>query len=166
MSRFPAICTSALSNLGDAMLLGASGGDNEVRLGVASKIVVVVAWFGSRRRAEVRLEAMVSTTQLEKIPPTWWRSGCGVWQRKERGCRRRGVDKGLGHGAVSMHRTARGDAVFGLVSSKTTSDRGAAVYRFGRAGLTGHGPLLSLGRLVPPQPFSYFFRGTIFLFLF
>jgi hypothetical protein len=125
VARFPAICTSASSNLGNATLLGASGGDDEVRLGVASKIVVVVAWFGSQRRAEVRLEAMVSTTQSEKIPPTWWRSGCGVWRRKERGRRRRGMDKGLGHGAVSTHQTARGDAVFGLVSSKTTSDRWA-----------------------------------------
>jgi hypothetical protein len=65
-----------------------------------------------------------------------------------------------------VHQTARGEAVLGPDSSKTTSDRRAppvsvlrrpAAYRFGRAGLSRPGPFLGLGQLVSPQPFSIFY---------
>jgi hypothetical protein len=66
-----------------------------------------------------------------------------------------------------VHQTARGEAMLGPDSSKTTSDRWAppvsvlrrpAAYRFGRAGLSSPGPFLGLGQLVSPQPFSIWKR--------
>jgi hypothetical protein len=158
VARFSAICA----------LLGVM-----MRYGVASKIVVV-ARIGSQQRAGLRLEALVSAMQSEKIPPAWWRSGCGVWRRKERGWRgiyrRRGVDKGLGYGAASTHRTARGDAVFGQVSSKTTSDRWAppisVLSLCGGIPLWARGDNWAWASLFPCSPFPIFFAEQFFFFYF
>jgi hypothetical protein len=55
--RVLAICVSALSNPSDAVLLGAVGGDDEVRLGVANAWVVAATRIRSQWHADVRLEA-------------------------------------------------------------------------------------------------------------
>jgi hypothetical protein len=168
VARFSLICMSASSNPGDATLLGASGGDDEVRLGVASKMVVVVAdWVvAACRGAAGGVDVCSAIGEDSDGLVAFWLRGSMEKREGWRGlCRRRGVGKGLGHGAASMHQTARGGAVFGPVFSKTMSDRWAppvsvlslrAAYPFGCGVFAGPGPLLGLGRLVPRSPFAIF----------
>jgi hypothetical protein len=55
-ARVPMRCESGSSNPSDAVLLGASGGDDEVRGGEASAWVVAAWSIASRKGAEGRLE--------------------------------------------------------------------------------------------------------------
>jgi hypothetical protein len=62
---------SGSSDSGDAELLGACGGDDDVRLGVASKKVVAATWIRVRGRAERRLEVAVSAGLRGAISAAW-----------------------------------------------------------------------------------------------
>jgi hypothetical protein len=75
---------SGSSDSGDAELLGACGGDDDVCLGVASKKVVAATWIRVRGHAERRLEVAVSAGFEERFQ----RRGrsCEV----KMGCRERG----------------------------------------------------------------------------
>jgi hypothetical protein len=69
---------------GNAELLGASGGDDEVRQVEWSSMVVVVVQIGARWRVGGRLELAMTAEIVRTIPATRCTICCRVWWRRER----------------------------------------------------------------------------------
>jgi hypothetical protein len=113
MARVPVSFALAPSNLGDAVLLGAPRGDDEVRLGVANAWVVAAAWIRSRWRAGARLEAAGVAAQSGVILTAWWRICCLVRQRNKRGRRGTYRRRALGEGFRVWARRCESDGVGG-----------------------------------------------------
>jgi hypothetical protein len=88
-----------LCESGDAATLEAREGSDEVRLATASKMVVEVAWIGSRRRVGGRLEATVTTAASGEIQRP--RGHRATWFKREKEGARGVIYRGrrLGEGA-------------------------------------------------------------------
>jgi hypothetical protein len=70
-AKIPARCASGPSNPGDAVLLGASGGDDEVCGGEASAWVVAPWSIAARKGAKGRLEGSGCCGGASSIAEAW-----------------------------------------------------------------------------------------------